>query len=294
MKERVLISGSSGFLGSRLRERLNQEYEIKTLKHPELENPEKMVVAFNPDIIFHLAAYGNYYFQTGVREIYRANIMKLLYLLEATDEIPYKAFINVGTSSEYGKKDRPMKEDDLLEPDTFYATSKAGGTLLARAWAIQKSKPIVTIRPFSITGIGEQDHHLIPTLIRSCLYQEWMSFVPNPVHDFVDVDDVIDGMLLLVENARRFPGKVFNIGSGIQYTNEEVRQIVEKVTGKKAKIEMVEEMRNYDTRMWVADTCDLKIWGRPTLRSLGWKPKKTLEQSIKEMVKDYEQKKTND
>jgi len=293
MRERILISGSSGFLGSRFRQHISQERKVRRLERKELDNPREPIIAFNPDVIIHLATYGNYYFQKDIKETYQVNVMKLLGLLEASNEVDYKAFINVGTSSEYGRKYTPMKEDDPLDPETFYAASKAAGTFLAKAWAIQHDKPIITVRPFSITGVGEQEHHLIPTLIRSCLKGEKMPFVPSPVHDFIDVEDVIDGILLLIEHADKYKGKVFNIGSGTQYSNQKVREIVEEITGEEANIEVVDEvLRDYDTaHKWVADTSKLRFLYRPTLRSLRWQPKKDLEQSIKEMV-EYARKNT--
>lgn len=278
MKERILMTGSSGFFGARLRKRLSQEqYQIMGIEHQDLDKLKELVVSFNPDIIFHLAAYGNYHFQEDIRKIYQVNVMNLLYLLEASDGVDYKVFINIGTSSEYGKKHDPMKETDKLNPETFYAASKAAGTFLAKVWAIQKDKSIITIRPFSITGVGEQEHHLIPALIRSCLYGERMEFAPEPVHDFIDIDDLIDGIFLLIEHIGECKGEVFNIGTGRQYSNQEVREMVEGVTGKKAEVKILDGIRNYDTiRKWVADNSKL--------RSLGWEPKKDLEQSIREMV----------
>jgi len=108
-KERVVITGSSGFLGTRLQERLGQ-YHVETIRHQDLE--KRPIASFNPDIIFNLAAYGNCHFHEDVREMYKANVMNLLFLLESSEGVDYRAFINVGTSSEYGETHEPMKDTE--------------------------------------------------------------------------------------------------------------------------------------------------------------------------------------
>ena len=119
---RCLISGASGFIGTALTHKLkSMGYQVRAITREELYSKAMISIAdtYQPDYIFHLAAYGNKYDQTDDWEIIGANIMTTLNLLYTTKGIPYKAFINTGSSSEYGTKVHPMKETDSLDTDTF-------------------------------------------------------------------------------------------------------------------------------------------------------------------------------
>ena len=218
----------------------------------------------NGDYIFDLASYGNMYDQKDYIETYAANLMRFVHSVRSAEHYDYKAFVAVSTSSV------------SLFNQTFYSASKKAMEDFVQVYVKETDKPVVIVRPYSITGVGEQENHLIPKLIDSCLNGTEMPFVDEPVHDFLDVEDFINGMLVVAKNANEHKGEVFPIGSGIQYTNQQVLEIVERVTGRKANIKPIENMRKYDAKSWVANT--------DKMRQLGWKPKKSLEQSIKEMI----------
>jgi nucleoside-diphosphate-sugar epimerase len=129
----------------------------------------------------------------------------------------------------------------------------------------------------SITGLGEQKEHLIPSLIRSCETGERLNFVPGATHDFIDVSDVVGAILNLSGVSAR---GIFEVGWGKRYSNQEVLDLVEKITGKKANITKVDSMRPYDNYGWQSTNFKARSWG--------WLPTKTLEQSISEMVEAYE------
>jgi nucleoside-diphosphate-sugar epimerase len=74
---------------------------------------------------------------------------------------------------------------------------------------------------------------------------------------------------------------IFELGTGQSYSNQDVLDIVEKVTKKKANINVVGSLREYDSEEWVSTNF--------RSRGYGWTPKKSLEQSISEMVQAYEQ-----
>lgn len=282
MKEQCLVTGAGGFIGSHLIVRLEERgFEPNALPREALTSLvilTKTLSELRPEVIYHLAAFGNHYQQTDRRKIFEANLFSTFNLLEASKDLGYQALVNTGSSSEYGNQARPMTEEMLPETDTFYGATKVGATFLARAYAIQLGLPIVTVRPFSVYGPGEANNRFIPTAIRCALTGEELT-LGQGVHDWIYVDDFVDGMMLVSKKAKELAGEVVNIGSGTQYTNEEVVRAVETATGKVMNIKNTERLRVYDTQnMWVADNSKL--------RSLGWQPRYDLLQGIIKTVDD--------
>jgi nucleoside-diphosphate-sugar epimerase len=276
-KHKALVSGATGFIGSHLVKRLlGMGWEVKCLTQGQFYDTKPIKGDY--DYIFHLAAYGQHFHQRDdVDEIYRANVFGTLNLLERTKDIKYKAFINFGTSSEYGVKNKPMKETDLVEPTFFYASSKVASTALCQAWSHEFDKNIVTVRPFSIYGPGEADFRFIPKLINSQLTGEVFK-LSSGVHDWICIEDFIDGLLLVAENAKKLKGKVVNIGTGKQYTNQEVVDTLAKYI--RPIYYEPGQMRPNDTKgCWRADN--------RLLKSLGWKQKHTLSEGLGETIQYY-------
>lgn len=279
----ILISGLNGFIGKHLADRFIRDgHNVAGIPRELLTDPEGLklfVDQAKPHYIFALHSYGNMHDHDDENEVVVANIVKTYFLLQASKDVEYSAFINVSSSSVYGKKSTPMNERDTLDTDTLYGATKASSEYICRYFAKKYNKPIINVRPFTVIGVGEQEEHLIPTMIRACLGGKKMKLVRNPSHDFIDVQDFIDGVLTVALNANNYHGEVFNIGTGIYWTNDQVREAVENETGKTLKVVESSGMREYDNDLWVADPTKLKM--------LGWYPKKNLELSIKEMV-EYE------
>lgn len=252
--DKIFCTGSSGFVGTHLCKRLGDFVPIphKKITLTDFSNVTK---------VFFLSTYGNMYDQTMDWEAVRSNVMDLAYVLNSVDWNKIDSFVYFSTSS--------VK----LKTQTMYSRTKRAAEEILLAYMEKHNVPIIVIRPTSITGCGEQNAHLIPTIIRSCLEGEEMSFVSGATHDFIDVEDIVDGVISLVDNKSK---GIFELGTGKMYTNDEVLKIVEKVTGTKANIKKVPFMRSYDNDNWVATNFKS--------RNHGWSPKKTLETSIKEMV----------
>lgn len=259
MKERqaTYVTGASGFIGKHLCERLDN---FVAIPHDKIETyPLKPY-----DYFYFLSAYGNMAQHTDEKAILQANINDLVSIIRKTDFNDIKGFVFTSTSS--------IK----LPIQTMYSRTKRAAEEILLSFTEKYGAPIVIIRPFSVTGVGEQESHLIPTLIRSCLSGEEMDFVSYPVHDFIDVEDLISGIQFLVERGAK---GIFELGTGEGYSNELVKEMVEEVTGKKANVREVRNMRSYDTIEWVSKN--------PRVRNMGWSPRKTLKQSIIEMVEAY-------
>ncbi|MDO8573477.1 MAG: NAD(P)-dependent oxidoreductase [Candidatus Daviesbacteria bacterium] len=274
--KKCLLTGSSGFIGLALRKKLTEKgFIVKTIHHNYLHQQKKLkqiISAFSPNYIFHLATYGNKYSQNDDLEIIRANIIATVNLLYATANINYEAFINTGSSSEYGTKSKQMSESDSLDTDTFYGVTKASATLLCRAYAKKYSKPVVTTRPFSVYGPHDDINKFIQVAIRSFQDNSILKLASG-VHDWIYVDDYINGILKVAKNAQTLKGRAVNIGTGIQSTNHEVIKTLEKIFRKKIKIIEINRVRIYDTNIsWKADNSLLK--------SLGWLPKYSLKRGL--------------
>lgn len=269
MKELCFVTGSGGFIGTHLRAALfKMGYKVVLVPQVILEDYKELENAckyHHPDYIFHLATYGNMYSHDNTDEIVTTNIMKTYFLLRALKDVDYKAFINFSTSSV------------LLDKMTFYSATKASGELLCSAFA-QQGKPVVSVRPSSVYGPLDNKDHFIPTVINSLIKNKPMTLVPDPKHDWIFVSDLLEGVFKVVQNINLVKGTSVNISTGIQYSNEEIVKVIEKISKKELKAKIKTSMRTYDTKDWKVDNS--------AILNLGWEQKYTLEQGLK-LVYDF-------
>jgi nucleoside-diphosphate-sugar epimerase len=265
---KCVLTGWNGFIAQNLEKTLKgSEFSVLGMPRDILYDFRKITEFFNynkPDFIIHTAAYGNKYSQDNDFETIYANIIGLANLLEMTRNIDYQGFINFSSSSV------------MLSHETFYSATKASGERIVRAFVNKYNKPVFSVRPFTVIGKGEQEEHLIPRLIKSCQLGIEIPFVSNPVHDFIGVKDLCEAVLCLMQYADKLKGQIIDIGSGECISNKKIKEIVEKITHKKANIKEVESLRPYDTKKWVSNI--------EVLSFLGWKPKQTIEDIILEMI----------
>ncbi len=295
----IVITGGGGFIGANLtRELINKNYKVhflwKRSSNPwrilEIKNKinfheidlvdqkklKSILTKINPCAIFHLATHSFYRNRGDVKDIFKVSIEGTLSLLLASKDIPYKIFVNTGSSSEYGIKQKPMKETDLLEPISFYAAAKSGQTLLCQAFSREYNKPIVTIRPFSVYGPFEQKDRFIPTITRSLINKEAIKLTGGKQRrDFIYINDLVDLYIRTIQKGNKLSGKILNAGTSHEFTNDDVVKILFKVTKQKTKVEKgAFPKRMWDTNHWVAD---IKL----TKKLLDWNPRYSIEKGLK-------------
>jgi len=277
MGKKVLITGASGFVGACLARRLLKEkhnihiitrdttnlwrlcevvkdIEIHNIDLIDSEKIAKLASDINIDQVYHLATYGGYHYQNNVKDVINTNVVGTWNLFREFSKKNIEMFINTSSSSEYGEKSEPMCEAMKVTPNNMYGASKAAGTILCSTYASINKLPLVTLRLFSPYGYYDAKTRLIPTVISSCLLgKEIKLSQKDSKRDFVFIDDVVEAYLAASKLQSSY-GEIFNIGSGLQYTTEEIVNNILNLIGKDAKISWERNLdRQYEPLMWVSD-----------------------------------------
>lgn len=300
--KRVIVTGATGFVGANLTRRLLQDgHEIHLLVRPgysswrieairadvhmhvvNFNDPEalsRVVSIIRPEWIFHFAVSGAYASQTDLRRMVQTNIVGTVNLVEACLKTGFEAFVNTGSSSEYGFKDRAASETEWLEPNSYYAVSKASATLFCRYTAQSRKVHIPTLRLYSVYGPYEEPGRLMPTLILHGLRGKLPPLVsPETAHDYIYVEDVNEAYFLAATQPDQELGAVYNVGSGVQTSLREVIEVARKaltITTEPKWNSMPNRL--WDTSIWVAD--NRKLQGK-----LGWQPRHSFEQGFRKMA----------
>lgn len=244
---RVLVTGAAGFLGSHLVPRLIAAgAEVCVLDQPNarrwsilersdlaatlradvrsLGQPVHDDVLGDIDVVFHLAAVGVVGDGGDVRELVAANIDGTMAALLVAQRLGSR-LVYCGSCFEYGAGAR-WAEDAMPAPTTEYGASKAGGWLLANAFARRTGLEVVSVRPFTMYGPMEPPGRLVPSVVRHALAGHPIDLTPgDQARDFVYVEDVADAFVAAATTDAAVGG-TFNICTGTAAT---VRHVVHRV-----------------------------------------------------------------
>lgn len=286
--KRTLVTGASGFVGANLVRRLlrdgNQVHlllreahqvwrlqeisadcQVTTGDVTDRDAVRLSMAAAKPDWVFHLSAYGAYASQTGFEQMTTTNVLGCANVLDSCIELGVEAFVQAGSSSEYGYQAHAAREDSRIEPNSHYAITKAAATHYCRFTARQLDFHAATARLYSIYGPYEEPTRLIPTLLIHCFRGELPPLVsPNTARDFVYVDDAVEALIRIAGGENVPPGAIYNVASGVQTTLsdvvEQARELLQ-VASEPAWGGMAP--RAWDTCVWVGDPAAIR-------RDTGW------------------------
>ena len=296
---RALVTGAAGFIGANLVRRLLRDgHDVHAVIGPGTDTwridgleisrtshrPHRpaavdvLLASVRPGWIFHLAAHGAYSWQVDTRRIVAVDVGGAANLLESALAVGFDAFVNAGSSSEYGVKTAAPSEDEAVDPNSVYAAAKAAATMLLRHASIAHDVPITTLRLYSAYGPWEDQRRLIPSLVMRGLEGGLPPLVdPSVARDFVYVDDVVDAFVRSAE-ASLPRGTVLNIASGVQTSLADAVEVTQRVFGLDAE----PSWGSLPTRIW-----DTSTWvGDPTRAGelLGWRASRDFEAGFRATV----------
>ncbi|WP_157248863.1 dTDP-glucose 4,6-dehydratase [Nonomuraea typhae] len=216
----------------------------------------------------------------GAAEFVRTNVLGTQTLLDACLRAATPKVVQVSTDEVYGTiATGSWTEDAPLQPRSPYAAAKAGGDLMARAYAITHGLDVSITRCGNNYGPRQYPEKIIPLFVGNLLRGRKVPLYGDGgnVRDWVHVSDHCAGIRLVAE--RGGPGEVYHIAGTAELTNKELTGRLLEACGKDwDMVEHVADRKGHDRRYSLDDA---------KLRALGYRPEVSFEQGLKGTVRWY-------
>jgi len=190
-----------------------------------------------PDYVLHLAAV-SFVAHDDVEAIYRANIVGTRNLLESCvqERVHPTAVLLASSANIYGNAgEGPLSEDTPPNPANDYAVSKLAMEYVARLY--RERLPIIIVRPFNYTGVGQDARFLIPKIVDHVRRRAPEIELGNldVARDYSDVRVVVEYYRRLLECPEAV-GETFNVCSGRAYSLREILDLAAEISGHRLKV----------------------------------------------------------
>lgn len=198
------------------------------------------------DLVFHMAARNIIASTKNPRDDFATNIGGTLNVLMAAREAHTRRVVYTGSTSVYGNpRTIPINEDDPIVPLSPYAVSKLGGEHYCLAFAESYGLPVSVVRYSNVYGVGQRPDNpycgVVSKFFASAYGGGTLSIHGDgqQTRDFTYVDDAVDATLL-AGVAPRAEGEVFNVGTGIETSINELAMLVGVAAGRDVDVEHID------------------------------------------------------
>lgn len=255
-------------------------YDIKENPRHDIQDGSAIKEAlntFNPDAVYHCA--GQVQPFIGEERPYadiQVNLYGMINILKAMEGRDTK-MVYTSTGAVYGLSPLPHKEDMLCKPVCNYGISKLAAEMYLQKWVATEGIDAKIVRFSSVYGPGRHYGPINIFLERVAEGRRITIFGSgSQTRDFVHVDDVVQGMKLVLERGGR--GEVYNVGTGKETSVQEVAKIINNLhPGAKIEYKSGEESVYDLPRSWFDIT---------KIQSLGYISRMNLDLGIRSL--DFE------
>ncbi len=306
-KEKVLVTGADGFIGSHLVERLlNDGYAVRALSqynsfnnwgwlegmtHPDLEVVTGDVrdpnlcrhITEGCTTVYHLAALIAIPYSYVAPDSYvDTNIKGTLNMCQAARDCGVKRIVVTSTSEVYGTaRYVPIDEAHPKQPQSPYSATKIGADAIALSFHNAFGLPVVVARPFNTYGPRQSARAIIPTIITQIAsgMKEIKVGDLSPTRDFNFVKDTAAGFVAL-GTAPGIEGREINIATGTEVSMQHTLDTIARLMDREV---------NY-----VVDPARLRPAGSEVFRLCGdnslvtsltdWRPAYSLDDGLRETI----------
>jgi nucleoside-diphosphate-sugar epimerase len=185
-----------------------------------------------PHHIVHLAAI-SFVAHSDIEQMYRTNVVGTRQLLEALTMLPEapRSVLLASSANVYGNKREGMLDEAMsFAPVNDYGVSKVAMEYIASLYA--QLLPIIVVRPFNYTGLGQSADFIIPKIVAHARATSPTVELGNidVARDFSDVRTVVDAYVRLLTEPQAI-GESYNVCSSRAVSLKEVLDLVAKLSG---------------------------------------------------------------
>lgn len=299
--KKVLVTGSSGTIGTRLCEKLlasgyevvgadyqpnkwNKEINDITIDL-DLRDKDKVLSSLPTDVdaIVHLAANARVYNLVVEPDLALDNMKTVFNVLEFARLNKTKRFLFASSREAYGNSEKMIHKEDEVEIDLCespYTASKIAGESLV--WAYQRCYDIDTVifRFSNVYGMYDDSDRVVPLFIRQCKAdQDSVVFGREKELDFTYIDDSVGGIIKTIEKFDSVKNDVYNLAYGEGTTILSVAEMIKSKLGSSNNIS-ISDNRTGEVVKYVADITKAR-------NKIGFNPKTTIEDGIKKSIEWY-------
>ncbi len=293
MKIKILVIGSSGFLGSNFLSSIksHKKIEIHALvhkkKHIQIKNKKVKYILGNIckyndlknkinctyDFIFNFSGNINHKKNKETYNVHFKGIKNLVKIIKGKNST---VLTQIGSSLEYGKESSPHSEKNICRPMSFYGKAK----FLASNFIRRNLKNYVILRPYQIYGPHQKVDRLIPITIVSCLKNKsFPCSEGSQLRDFLYVDD-FNNLLIKIIKKRKIKSGIYNVGTGKPFKVKNIIKLIYTLTGKGRPLFGKLKMRKDEINEYFPSINKVK-------KNFDWKPKIDIYRGLNKTIKYY-------
>ncbi|TDC67370.1 dTDP-glucose 4,6-dehydratase [Micromonospora sp. KC207] len=213
-------------------------------------------------------------------EFVRTNVQGVQALMQACLDAGVARVVQVSTDEVYGSIDEgSWAEDTPLAPNSPYAAAKAGGDLIALAYARTHGLPVCLTRCGNNYGPYQFPEKLIPLFVTELLNGRRVPLYGDGgnVRDWIHVTDHCRGIQTVVD--RGVPGEVYHIAGTAELSNMELTgRLLDALGAGWDRVERVPDRKGHDRRYSLTDA---------KLRALGYRPEVAFADGLAETIDWY-------
>lgn len=297
---KILVTGSSGTIGTALCEALMEEgYEVDGIdvKHNKWSEKVDRITIISDlrdknffsklpddfDMVIHLAANARVYNLVVDPSLARDNFEILFNILEFSRLNNIRKVIFASSREVYGNSDKIFHNEDeayVKNCESPYTATKIGGEALVHSYHQCYDIDFIILRFSNVYGKYDDSDRVIPLFITRVMQNEGLIvFGREKLLDFTYIDDCVNGIMKSVEMFDVAKNTSFNIASGEGITILDLAKIIQNKMGSKGEI-VIKESRIGEVTKFVADISRAR-------KLLNYEPEVSIEEGIEKAIEWY-------